>query len=457
MPRQPNILLIMDDQHRYDFLGAEQPAVATPHLDALAAAGTRFTHCCVNAPVCAPSRISLATGLHPWRLGCLDNHCYLPARVPTYYQRLRDGGYQVASVGKLDLAKPTGFNGRQGRRACNFRWGFTDPLEAEGKMHAGRAAEPVGPYGHQLQKAGLWDAFRQDYAARSQAGWIKGASHDSALPEAWHSDSWIGQQAVRWLDSAARDEPWHLFVSFVGPHDPFDPPAAWADRYRDRAMPPPIQDAREDKPAWIRRRRLGLSDAEVAWTRRQYCANVSLIDHWIGQMRAALAARGLAENTYILFASDHGEMLGDHGLYTKSVAYEGALRVPLIVTGPDLPQGQFCASLAELADLNPTICELAGLPYAGSELNALDARSLLPSVRDVAVGHRRNVLAQLRNFAALRTETHKLIVNYNEAPELYDLAADPSETQNRAAQQPELAAALASELRARALEGAGRR
>lgn len=453
MPPKPNILFIMDDQHRFDFLGLAQPAIPTPHLDALAAEGTRFTHCCVNAPVCAPSRIALATGLHPWRLGCLDNHCYLPTRVPTYYQRLRDAGYQVASAGKLDLAKPVGFNGRTGRRACNFQWGFTDPMEIEGKMHAGRAADPVGPYGFHLQEAGLWQRFRQDYTARSQAGWIKGASHDSVLPETSHSDSWIGQQAVQWLETVASDAPWHLFVSFVGPHDPFDPPSTWADRLRQAPMPAPIQPVPAGKPAWIRQRRLSMSDMEIRQTRRQYSANIALIDHWIGCMLQVLRDRGLAERTCILFASDHGEMLGDHGLYTKSVAYEGALRVPFILAGPGIPAGGVCHSLVELADLNPTICELAGVPYAGSELDALDARSVMPSIQDTARPHRRNVLAQLRHFAALRTETHKLIVNYNDEPELYDLTQDPAEIHNLASVQPQVLAAMQATMRARMVEG----
>lgn len=453
MPANPNLLFLMDDQHRFDFLGMEQSLVSTPHLDALARDGTRFSHCCVNAPVCAPSRISLATGLHPWRLGCLDNHCYLPKHIPTYYQRLRDHGYQVASAGKLDLAKPSPFNGRTGRMPRNFQWGFTDPLEIEGKMHAGRAAEPVGPYGYYLEAEGLYAPFRDDYARRCQAGWIKGVSHDSVLPEEAHSDSWIGQQALRWLENVSAETPWHLFVSFVGPHDPFDPPTSWADRWRHAPMPDPIQSAPDSKPAWVQQRQLDMTASEITQTRRQYTANIGLIDHWVGQMRDMLADRGMADNTYIVFASDHGEMLGDHQLYTKSVAYEGALRVPLILAGPDIPAGGLNHSLVELADINPTLCEMAGVPYSGNELESLDARSLWPSIRDTSCTHRPNALAQLRHFAAVRTETHKLIENYNSPPELYDLVQDPGECTNLAAEQPALVSALRAQMQARRVEG----
>ncbi len=453
MPARPNLLFIMDDQHRYDFLGIEQSLIPTPNLDILAQDGTRFTHCCVNAPVCAPSRISLATGLHPWRLGCLDNHCYLPKQVPTYYQRLRDHGYQVASAGKLDLAKPSPYNGRTGRLSRNFQWGFTDPMEIEGKMHAGRSLQPVGPYGYYLEERGLYDRFQKDYTQRSQAGWIKGVSHDSVLPEEAHSDSWIGQQAVSWLESVSTESPWHFFVSFVGPHDPFDPPSNWAERFRTAPMPEAIQSSRHSKPGWIQQRQLDISTAEIEHTRRQYTANISLIDYWIGQMRDMLTARGMADNTYIVFASDHGEMLGDHQLYTKSVAYEGALRVPLILAGPEIPAGGLSHSLVELADINPTLCELAGVPYSGNELESLDACSVLPSVRDTSRTHRPNALSQLRHFAAVRTDSHKLIHNYNSGTELYDLEQDPTECQNIAEEQPELVSDLRRQMQTRSVEG----
>ncbi len=457
MSAKPNLLLVLDDQHRFDFLGLEWSCVATPHLDALAAQGTRFTHCCVNAPVCAPSRISLATGLHPWRLGGLDNHCYLPRHIPTYYQRLRAQGYAVASAGKLDLAKPAPYNGLHGRRPCNFQWGFTDPLEIEGKMHAGRVTRPAGPYGFHLAEQGLFARFREDYARRSQGGWIQGVSHDSVLPEEAHSDSWIGQRALSWLENVATEDPWHLFVSFVGPHDPFDPPTHWAERFRHSPMPAPIAGDPQDKPIWVQRRRYAMTAAEIEHTRRQYTANIALIDHWIGRMRAMLEARGMADNTYVVFASDHGEMLGDHQLYTKGVAYEGALRVPLILAGPHIPAGGVNHTLVELADVNPTLCEMAGVPYTASELETLDARSIMPSVMDTSRTHRSNVMAQLRNFAALRTEAHKLIDNYNDRTELYDLVQDPGECHNLAEENPQLVADLKDRMQARRVEGAWHR
>ena len=137
-----------------------------------------------NAPVCAPARIGLATGMHPARIGTLDNQSYLPSHLPTYYQRLRDSGYRVGCVGKLDLAKPDKYNGRHGDRPAVYRWGFTHPEEVEGKMHAaqGEPTAPHGPYTHYLKDKGRLSAFWEDYRKRAEDGWILGASHDSVLP-----------------------------------------------------------------------------------------------------------------------------------------------------------------------------------------------------------------------------------------------------------------------------------
>ena len=146
-PSRPNLLVILDDQHRHDYLRcAGAGFLRTPNLDRLAQRGVRFTRCYTTAPVCAPARISLATGLAAHRFGGRDNSVFLPLSHRTYYQRLPDAGYRVGCVGKLDLAKPDQYNSDGARPAC-FSWGFTHPEECEGKMHAGQgdgAAVDVG-------------------------------------------------------------------------------------------------------------------------------------------------------------------------------------------------------------------------------------------------------------------------------------------------------------------------
>jgi len=207
----------MDDQHRWDYLDTGAPDTATtdaagfvdtPNMRELAAAGTEFTHCMCNAPICAPSRIGLATGLLPERLGALDNHAYAPRSHATYYQRLRDHGYRVGAVGKLDLSKPDTFLGVDGTRPAAYGLGFTDPFETEGKMNAGRVRTLDGPYRSFLHNRGLLEAFYRDYQERMAKKWVKEASHDSVLPADAFHDVFIGRKAVEWIDGVRDEFPW---------------------------------------------------------------------------------------------------------------------------------------------------------------------------------------------------------------------------------------------------------
>jgi arylsulfatase len=452
--KQPNILFIMDDQHRHDYLGyIGADHVHTPNIDSIAQRGTVFTQAITNCPVCAPARIGLTCGQNPFRVGSVDNQSYLPASQSTYYQRLRDIGYHVGGVGKFDLAKPLLYNGHDGRRPCNYTFGFTLPVEVEGKMHAGCHPAPQGPYGHWLQSRGLYDEFHKDYVARRSNGWVKNSSHDSVLPTDAFADSYIGRRSVEWINEVTDEYPWHLFVSFVGPHDPFDPPTEYADRYRNAEMPAAINDNLTGKPEWVKRRDLDLSAEEIAHTRRQYCASIEVIDDQVGAILEALDHRGMTEETIVIYSSDHGEMLGDHGIYTKTVPYEASIRIPLCMAGQGIPAGESSDALVELIDLNPTICDLAGLPRQ----EKLDALSLLPMLSGTQNHHREDQLSTIRNFSCLRTQTHKLVLNHNDRTELYNLIADPDELDNCAEREPELVNQLSRRLTARTMEDCWRR
>jgi arylsulfatase len=436
-PKRPNLLLLMADQHRYDWFGAAGAAwTRTPHIDSLANNGIRFTHTMCNSPVCAPSRVSLACGLQPHRVGALSNAAFLPPTTPTYYQALRDAGYRVGFVGKLDLHKPDPYNGRHGNLPITYRYGFTDPVECEGKMHAGQGPRPNGPYNQYLLQQGNFAAFCADYRHRMRELPVWYAA-DSVLPTADCEDAYIGRRSCQWLrDVADEESPWHLFVSFVGPHDPWDPPTEYAAHFREAEMPPAVADGMDGKPAWQRqkaKRMAGATTEEVATVRRQYTASVALIDDQIGQILRTLDERGFADNTYVLYCSDHGEMLGDHGLYQKSVQYEQALRVPLIVTGPGVAAGVSDA-LVELSDVNPTLQELAGVVPRPE----LDARSVVRLLRDPAGAHREDTISQLDNCRSLRNREYKYVFNQNDLPELYDLRDDPNELVNLASDRRDL-------------------
>jgi arylsulfatase len=153
---------------------------------------------------------------------------------------------------------------------------------------------------------------------------------------------------------------------------------------------------------------------------------------------SALEARHLLDDTYVIFTVDHGEMLGDHGLWAKNVAYEPALRVPLVFAGPGIDGGTAFEGLVELIDVGATICELAGLPAK----DYLDARSVVPILRGESSQHRSDSIASERNFRCIRTRQHKLIQNYNDVDELYDLEQDPLELENLALSKPELVSTL---------------
>lgn len=433
---KPNILFIMCDQLRHDWLGYRGAAhVRTPNIDRIAARGMVYTEAITNSPVCAPARIGLATGMRPHHLGALDNHAFLPLSQRTYYQQLRDHGYRVGCVGKLDLAKPYGDNGPDGTRPLTYAWGFTDPVECEGKMHAGRGDPPNGPYTNWLHDTDpeAHAAFTADY--RGRAG--KGAAaklHDSVVPAGQCEDDYIGQRALDLMAQySAGAEPWHLFVSFVGPHNPFGPAPSWAERWRDADMPDPIPCEPEGRPPRYDQKHTA-ADHDWLSARRQYTAYLEQIDFQIGRLLDALAERGALDDTVLVFSADHGEMLGDHGRYTKSCPYESALRIPMIVAAPQLAPGT-CDQPVELIDLAATICELAGVPALPNS----NAISLSPTLANPEAAHRDIGYATHRGFGIVRDREWKLVRGDDRLHELYDLANDPDERHNLITELPDRA------------------
>lgn len=460
---RPNILLITTDQHRWDWLGcAGTPGVETPNLDALAERGVRFTQHVTNTTVCAPARIGLAAGVAPIRLGAETNRDVLARSTPTYYQALRDAGYRVGCVGKLDLNKPERDNGRLGNRPDTYAWGFTDPVEAEGKMHAGMAppGAPEGPYGHWLLEQGLFEILRDDYALRMaeiiekylrQPGDPPSAGTrwfaDSALPTHAFEDLWIGRRSCEWLRTVPDGNPWHLYVSFVGPHDPFDPPTEYADRFRAAPVPEPVLDDGAGRNAATRAKEYGNPVEELLAARRQYTAAMAAIDDAVGEVLATLDDVGAADDTLVIFSADHGEMLGDHHLFQKSVPYEPAMRIPLIMSGPGIEPGVSDA-MTELVDLSATVLDAADV----APIAPMDGRSLLGCVADPRAPHRDAQVVTQGHYRSLRTATHKFV--HYVAPrfhhdELFDLTVDPDETRNLIDDEPTIRAELEADLTAR--------
>ncbi len=422
--KRPNILFFCTDSHRFDFLGCAGGVARTPNLDALAEHGVRFEHCITNSPVCAPTRCALATGLAPHRFGGLDNRVQLSPGHRTYYQHLVQHGYHVGCVGKLDLGKPSRGPGLDGASPRTYAWGFTKPCEVEGDIALARSATPFGPYGAWLQERGLYQTARKDARQRLEKGHVHDIS-DHPLDEEACVDGFIGARSVEWLQAYDSPNPWHLFVSFVGPHFPYHPPNRYAERWRHESMPPRVV-AMDGKPTWVQEKFDDHDSDFIINARRQYCAKLELIDDCVGRICEAVKRRGEWEDTWIVFSADHGDMLGDHGLMTAGCPYEPSIHVPLIVSGPGCRDGSISEALVEYMDIGATICDLAGTaPMAG-----IDARSFAPILRGEADEHRNEALSQFCGFALVRTATHKYIRSDLDAEELYDLRSDPTESRN---------------------------
>lgn len=450
-----NILLIMCDQLSSRWLGyAGNSLVQTPNIDRLAGQGVSFPKAVCNSPVCAPSRISLAGGLYPHHLGSLDNFSVYPiGRQPTYYQKLRAHGYRVGVVGKTDLHKADHFCGPDGKTPVMYDLGFTDPVDTEGKMHAMKTLDfrwnpslpkgdervPLGPYQVYLMGKKRMDDFAQDYyhRLRTHPDWYAGPS---VLPEEDYHDSYIAKRSVDFLKEKTGTEPWHLFVSFVGPHDPWDAPQRYYERYKDVVFPAPPEDDMSGKPAWITKRskkQTGeMTPQELLEVQRQYAGMITHIDDKVGEIISALEQTGQRENTLIVFCADHGEQMGSHGLFHKRVMYEGALRIPMIICDPNGEHGVTSEAKAELVDLYATFLEYAGIPCGDMQL---DSKSLMPVVRGETQEHKRYQFSEICHGRMITDRRYKYIENINDKNELYDLEHDPQEIKNIIAEEKELA------------------
>lgn len=409
-----NFLFLFPDQQRADWLGGTPGLpLRTPNLDELRRRGTQFTRAICPSPLCAPSRACLATGREYERCGVRNNRNDLPAGTTTFYQRLRDAGYHVAGCGKFDLHKASYSWSVDGRHGL-AEWGFTDGIDNEGKIDgviSGRDT-PRGPYMAFLEAQGLRDAHIEDIERRRRE---KMATFPTPLPDFAYCDNWIGGNALTLLRRAPANQSWFLQVNFAGPHNPWDVTEDMARWYEGVAFPPPQNET-------------ALPRAEHNAVRANYAAMIENIDRWIGRLLAEVRQRGEADDTLVVFSSDHGEMLGDHGRWGKVVPFQPSLAVPLIVTGPGVRAGCTHDGPATLLDLAATFLDFA----AAEPLPAADSRSLRSLLAGRNGNTRKHVFSALDEWRAVYDGRFKLIENFEGETWLFDLQADPNETRNRA-------------------------
>lgn len=455
----PPIILLTCDELRQDALSCYgNPVIQTTNLDALAARGTRFDRAYTNSPWCLPSRCSMATGLFPHNNGAYSNFrdIRLDPDIPNIYSLLGAAGYHTAHFGKCHYA-PVPYS--QTRPDTTLPYAdFHAYYRSLGIDHLALQDDKqvsvwfYDDYARELDQAGYLEAYRAAIWDRSRS-----KVFPFPAPAAWHPDSWVGRKAHEYLRDYDSDQPLFLWVSFSGPHYPFDAPAEYHTRVDMSADARHCDPAAFDDPSRIHSAAYhgrptgaidGLASAPAGATknysdaywhelRRNYFANVAQIDDYIGRILAAVGSR-FGDEALIVFTADHGEMLGNHGLWGKNnCAYEDVWKTPLIVKGPGDRVGRASDSLTMLIDLLPTCLDAAGLDY--SFCDGLPCR-----LRADSAGAD-YVVAEGEGFLAVSDGRYKLVrVSQGDRQhiELIDLETDPRELVNRAddpAYQGELA------------------
>ena len=429
-PRLPNVLWICTDQQRWDTIGAlGNRFINTPNIDRLAAQGAACRNAFCQSPICTPSRASFLTGCYPSTVhGCSNGNSHWAEAAPLVTRLLADAGYCCGLAGKLHLA---GAHGRVEPRPRDdgysvFHWSH-DPRDQ-------------WPAGHAYRD---WVAARGAHLGRTYA-------ELGYLPAELHQTTFCADQAISFMETAWT-QPWLMSVNIFDPHAPFDPPADYLARYHPADLPgpafepgdPAAQQLLEGVDFQTRSRDPASFDARGKIA--AYYAMIELIDHNVGRMLDALERTGQADDTLVIFTSDHGEMLGDHGLLLKGCRfYEGLVHVPLILRWPGrIAAGLTTDALVELTDLAPTLLDAAGLATPAH----MAGRSLLPLLRGATAEHRPAVrceyYAALRSLppkpggrpdtraTMIRDHRYKLAV-YHGHPlgELFDLQEDPHEHRN---------------------------
>jgi choline-sulfatase len=424
MPRsdpRPNILFVMFDQMAALSLPVYgHPVVRAPHMARLAARGTVFENAYCASPLCSPSRFAMLTSRLPSRIGAYDNATELPASVPTFLHHLRNAGYRTCLSGKMDYTGADQLHGYEERLTTDlspsdFGWvpDWEHPDQVQPWFHTLQSVAEAGPCDHSL-------SLQYDEEAC--------------------------QQAVHWLHAAANrsdGRPFMLTLSIMHPHDPYQGPRRFWDLYQDAEIDAPAEGKRKarDRNAVERRMwalydrdEIAVSAKQIRRARRAYYAMVSYCDDVLGRLLNALEASAIADDTIVVVTSDHGDMLGERGLWYKMTFYERAVRVPLLFAGPGIrPRRRIREAVSHL-DLLPTLAGSIGARACGF---AFDGRDLAPALKGRALEPGEVVGEYMGEgydapVVMIRRGDRKFVHSVRDGPELYDLAGDPQELRNLA-------------------------
>jgi len=427
---RPNVLVIMSDQHSRHFLGCYgNGIVRTPNLDRLAAEGMRFDNCYCPSPLCVPSRMSFMTSRTPTHNEVWDNGHILSSAIPTWAHHLGAAGYETALVGRMHFVGPDQRHGFERR-----------PIGEYSARHPG-SPEKGGP---------RWQRFPSASSGQHRAA-IEIAGHGDTTYQEF--DRMVTAAALGYLDEKAADTGGRAFAAvtgFVLPHCPFICPKDLFDYYLERDELPVVEESRPPVVERLLRARdlmRPLAEDTIRHARAAYLGLCELFDSFVGRLLAKLDETGLARNTLVIYVSDHGELAGEHGCWTKSNYYEGSAGVPLIARLPGVIEaGSSSSAVCSLTDVGPTLVELSG----AEEMIDVDGRSLWPTMRGRHPADWPNEtfseLVDLRTWPRTREAMQS---NYpsrmirsgkwklwtfgdeeNLPPVMFDLEADPGETKD---------------------------
>jgi len=441
---KPNVLLLFSDQHNADMMGCSgHPLVQTPNLDQLAALGVRFTRAYSQDAICVPSRTALMTGLYPRTTGCLNNGDS-PVDQSHYHpmqQLFQAAGYETGCFGKRHLPRP---------------------LLAMGWDHSATVISPKQDpsdenYDDWIAERGQTEAFLHDKKGCLQS---EMGCHISQVAPENRIEAYVALKTKEFLrDCRQGGKPFFCWASFHGPHQPYTPPAKWAALYPVDSMPLPasVNEPIDHLPPglqnWRRNRKTPwclarAAENPVLYQRyiAYYLAQVTEVDHYIGEVLAELDSLGLRDNTIVIYASDHGDFVARHGMIEKCAVfhnvYEETLRVPLIISWPGhFQEGATCQSLAELIDLYPTLMELTALSRP-ADAPRLPGRSLVPTLTEGKPTGRTYAVSENWSQVTVVTARYKLGVwidpttrnpqrDFRQFPDmLFDRQTDPEELVN---------------------------
>jgi len=449
--RRPNILFLLSDQHRADVLGAGGNGSAiTPNLDGLAARGVRFGRAYCNGPMCRPSRASMLTGQYPRETHVWTNAGSLDCRGPSHVRRLRDeAGYHTALIGKAHLHLGEGHLDHY--RPLLEEFGFRESMEF---MGAGESTLTRSCYTEWLTETTPSgeepDKYQRlimyvDYHTENH--WLEPWLTDAPDKEPWllatadHVDIFAGRTAAEWIRSYSEEAPFYLQVGFPGPHNPFDSTREYREIQSLLAEEiPPAVFAELEGPhslLWEKARAFqdvsAMTEEQLRFVQLIYYAKMAMVDAAVGEILDALEERGLSGNTWVIYGSDHGELLGDHLLMGKGVFNEPVVRVPLIVSPPGGTAGWTCEGITENLDVTATVLDIAGLgDETGHGTSLVDRVELGPDDPRAQTG-REFAMSEFYLHGMIRTDTHKVVVDYESgsAVEAYCLGEDPEERVNR--------------------------